>query len=182
MSSTTHERFFAEGADLAHLQTSLVTSVTAVLSYMFIEQFEVPYIWAHKRDYLAHFDVTNIGIRPELLSCDDLWRIFTLGQKYKALLERRRALSQLFERLNVSDEYYVDEISRELDSVEIVADASEWLAMKYKAKRKLDTEFTFHDDEDEDLNSKRQKMPSRISAYEVAKRGIVARLADVSGL
>jgi hypothetical protein len=51
--------------------------------------------------------------------------------------------------------------------------------MKYKDKKQdIVSEFRFHDDEDPEVNKKR-KMPSRISAYEVTKKSIVSKLAQV---
>ena len=102
-----------------------------------------------------------------------------MGQKYRSLFERQKALATSYERLQVKDEYYEDEISQQVDSVEVVADATEWLSMKYKDKKQdIIPEFRFHDDEDPDATKKR-KMPSRLSAYEVTKKSIVSKLAQV---
>ncbi|KAH8833649.1 transcription elongation factor Spt6 [Flagelloscypha sp. PMI_526] len=161
ISAGIHRDFFSEDAPKKHLQTSLVTAVSAALRYLFIDQFEVPYVWTHKRDYLSHFDVTDVANQQDLLSC--------------LCLNAGQALDQLFERLGVSDEYFEEEVTQHLDSVEIIADASEWLSMKYKAKKKNDFQITF-DEEAEQAAAKRQKMPSRTSAYEIAKGTIVSRL------
>jgi transcription elongation factor SPT6 len=102
-----------------------------------------------------------------------------LGQKYRSFLERRRALATLYQRLQVRDAYYDQEIEPLLDNVEIVADATEWLTLKYKDKKQdAAAEFRFHDDEAPESEKKR-KMPSRVSAYEVAKRSIVVKLVEV---
>ena len=169
--------FFSPDGIQAHLQQSLVMAVTFVLRSLFIEEFEVPYIWTHKRDYLSHFDPNDVRARVELLSSSELWKIYALGQKYRSLAERRAALETSFKKLDVSDEYYKDEIEPKIDSVEVVADATEWLAMKYKTKKRDNFEFHFHDDEQ--VDTKKRKMPSRISAYEVAKKSVISRLAQV---
>ncbi|KDR81667.1 hypothetical protein GALMADRAFT_239777 [Galerina marginata CBS 339.88] len=174
--------FFMPDGVYQHLQGALVLAVTYTLRQLFVEEYEVPYIWAHKRDYISHFDARDIRSRVELLKLPELWRINSLGQRYRSLLERRRALSTSYERLQVKDEYYEDEIQPQIDSVEVVADATEWLSMKYKDKKQDSaTEFRFHDDEEPETAQKR-KMPSRISAYEVAKKSIVSKLADKFGL
>ena len=168
--------FFSSDGVHQHLKGDLVMAVTFALRQIFIEEYEVPYIWVHKRDYISHFENQS---RFELLNLEELWRINSLGQKYRSLFERQKALAISYERLQVKDEYYEDEISQQIDSVEVVADATEWLSMKYKDKKQdITPEFRFHDDEDLELN-KRRKMPSRISAYEVTKKSIVSKLAQV---
>ena len=168
--------FFSSDGVHQHLKGDLVMAVTFSLRQIFIEEYEVPYIWVHKRDYISHFENQS---RFELLNLEELWRINSLGQKYRSLLERQKALAISYERLQVKDEYYEDEISQQIDSVEVVADATEWLSMKYKDKKQdIAPEFRFHDDEDIEVN-KRRKMPSRISAYEVTKKSIVSKLAQV---
>ncbi|PPR03612.1 hypothetical protein CVT24_007728 [Panaeolus cyanescens] len=174
--------FLTPGGKHETLQGALVMAVTFTLRKLFIEDFEVPYIWAHKRDYICHFDPQDIGSRSELLTLNELWRIYTLGQKYRSLLERKKALSSAYERLRVKDDYYEEEIQPQMDSVELVADATEWLNMKYKDK-KLDngaSDFRFHDDEPD--TSKRKKMPSRVSVYELTKKSVVSKLAEGFGL
>ncbi|KAJ7632692.1 transcription elongation factor SPT6 [Roridomyces roridus] len=173
--------FFGSGGKKQGLQTEFVFSVTFVLRQLFIESVEVPYIWTHKRDYVTHFDPKQAESDAKLLDLPDLWRIYALGQKYRSLLERRRALSEAYTRLNTTDTYYEKEILPKIASVETVADTSEWLSTKYKDKKKDESQFRFDDDEVEPETVKR-KMPSRISAYEVAKKSIVAKLAQGFGI
>ncbi|KAF9564591.1 transcription elongation factor SPT6 [Agrocybe pediades] len=177
-----NKQFFTPDGEYQHLKGALVLAVTFVLRQLFVEEYEVPYIYAHKRDYICQFDVNDIRSRVELLSLSDLWRINTLGQKYRSLLERRRALTTSYERLQVKDSYFEEEIQPQIDSVEVLADATEWIAMKYKDKKQDTTsEFRFHDDEEVETTKKR-KMPSRISAYEVAKKSLVSKLAESFGI
>ncbi|KAJ3517179.1 hypothetical protein NLJ89_g675 [Agrocybe chaxingu] len=176
------QEYFSPNGEHQDLKGALVMAVTFVLRQIFVEQYEVPYIWAHKRDYITRFDVNDIQSRDELLTLPELWRISTLGQRYKSLMERRRTLSAAYKRLQVKDEYYEDEIEPQVDSVEVIADATEWLSMKYKDKKQDSTlDFRFHDDEEPDTEKKR-KMPSRISAYEVAKKSVVSKLAEKFGI
>ncbi|TFK42525.1 transcription elongation factor SPT6 [Crucibulum laeve] len=175
----THEYFSPEG-EHQHLKGALVMAVTTALRYLFIDEFEVPYIWANKHDYICHFEPDHRR-RLDLLHLSDLWRVYTLGQKYRSLLERRRALTALYERFQVKDDYYEEEIYGQTDSVEVVADSTEWLSMKYKDKKQDPDEFRFHDDEEPEV-SKKRKMPSRISAYQVTKKSIVSKLAQGFGI
>lgn len=180
LSARKNREFFSPEGQFQHLKASLVMAVTFTLRYLFIEEFEVPYIWTHKRDHIRHFDVEDVRSRSELLTLGELWRIYALGKKYRSLLERRRALTASFERLKVKDEYFETEILPMVDSVEVVADSTEWLSMKYKEQKQNEAEFHFHDDDYEQEVIKKRKMPSRISAYELTKKSIVSKLAEVS--
>lgn len=176
-SRKTHE-FFSPSGPNRHMQQDFVIAVTFALRCMFLQDFEVPYVWVHKRDDISVFD-TQHQRHQELLSLSDLWKIYSLGQKYRSLVSRRKVLSSLYRRLNVKDEYFESDIQSRLDGVEVVADATEWLAMKYKSKKQDDFTIHFHDDDDVSVAGKKRKMPSRISAYEVAKKSIVSKLAQV---
>ncbi|KAF8163355.1 transcription elongation factor SPT6 [Crassisporium funariophilum] len=181
LSTRKNRDFFSPDGIYQHLKGALVMAVTFALRQIFIEEYEVPYIWAHKRDHISHFDVHDIRSRFELLSLNELWRINSLGQKYRSLTERRKALTASYSRLQIKDEYYEDEIQEQIDSVEVVADATEWLSMKYKdQKEDAVADFRFHDDEEPEV--KKRKMPSRISAYEVTKKSIVSKLAQGFGI
>ncbi|KAF7969884.1 hypothetical protein HWV62_25605 [Athelia sp. TMB] len=174
------QMFFAPDGSLTYLRDDLVLAVSYALRYLFIQEFEVPYIWMHKRDYISFFDPKDPRRRVELLTLPELWRIYALGQKYRSLAERRNALDAAYARLGVDDKYYDTDIRLQIDSVEVVADATEWLAMKYKDKKQDSFELHFHDDEEQE--TKKRKMPSRISAYEIAKKTIVSKLADGFGI
>jgi hypothetical protein len=112
-----------------HLLEELVTSITLTLRCLFIQEFEVPYIWVHKCDYISYF---NARMHVKLLSLGKLWHVFDLGHKYHSLLERKRVLEMYYTCLGVTNEYYEMEIWRKVDSVDIVSDATEWLGLKYK--------------------------------------------------
>lgn len=174
----TREFFSPQGAH-QQLKAALVMAVTFVVTHIFIEEYEVPFLWTHRRDNLSYFDPNDGRNRFELLSQAELWRVYSLGKRYRSLVERRRSLETAYDRLQVEDKYYEEEIQSQIDSVEMIADVSEWLSMKYKDKKNEDNTFHFHDDEEVEATKKR-KMPSRVSAYEMTKKSIVSRLAQVS--
>ncbi|KAJ7774913.1 transcription elongation factor SPT6 [Mycena metata] len=174
--------FFSPNGTQQALRTQLVTAVSYVLRQLFIENVEVPYIWTHKRDYISHFDATKVRSRSELLNLSELWRIYALGQRYRSLLARRRALNEAYTRLQVTDPYFEEEILSRIESVDVVADTSEWLTMKYKDQKQDESKFVFHDDEEPQETTIKRKMPSRISAYELAKKSVVSKLAQGFGI
>jgi transcription elongation factor SPT6 len=173
--------YFRQDGQYFHLLEELVTSITFSLRCLFIQEFEVPYIWVHKHDYISYFNAQDNRTRIDLLSLGELWRVFDLGQKYRSLLERRRVLETYYTRLGVTDDYYEMEIRRKIDSVEMVSDVTEWLGLKYKnsSKNRDQFELRFHDDEDPVTTPRRKKLPSRISSYELAKHSVVSKLAEV---
>ena len=181
LSSRKERDFFSPDGAFHRFLPDLVQAVTFALRYLFIQEFEVPYIWTHKRDFISYFKPDDLKTRVELLSLDDLWRVYSLGQKYRSLVERRKTLDAFYSRLGISDSYFENHVRRRADSVEFVADVSEWLSMKYRDDKKKQLEFQFHDDE-EQPEVKKWKTPSRSSAYELAKKTIVSKLAQVCRL
>ncbi|KDQ60952.1 hypothetical protein JAAARDRAFT_55682 [Jaapia argillacea MUCL 33604] len=181
LSPRKEREFFRPDGPHVSLLPDLVSAASFALRHLFIHEFEVPYIWTHKRDYISYFNSRDLRARVELLSLDELWRVYTLGQRYRSLVERRHSLDAMYSRFAVTDDYFETEIRRQLDSVEVVADATEWLAMKYKDRKKDNFELRFHDDE-EVPEAPKHKNPSRISAYEVAKKSIVSKLAQGFGI
>ncbi|KAI0035919.1 transcription elongation factor SPT6 [Vararia minispora EC-137] len=176
--------FFRADGQYFHLLQDLVSAITYSLRFLFVQEFEVPYIWTHKRDFISYFNPQESRVRIDLLSQDELWRVQALGQKYRSLLERRQALWSMHSRLGVTDEYF-DEMQRKLETVEMVADATEWLSMKYKGggpKSKTHFDLHFHDDVEEPAEQRKRKLPSRTSAYNVAKNSVVGKLAEGFGI
>src|SRR5882762_3195359 len=104
--SSKERDYFRQDGQFFHLLEPLVAAITYALRYLFVQELEVPYIWAHKRDYISYFNASDIRTRVDLLDLNDLWRVYTLGQKYRSLVQRRAALETLYSRLNVSDEYF----------------------------------------------------------------------------
>ena len=173
------ERDFFRGDGQFHrFLPDLVQAITCALRFLFVQQYEVPYVWTHKRDYISYFNPAELNAQVQLLSLEELWRVYAIGQKYCSLLERRHAMDALYARLGATDEYFENEIRKRIEAVEMVADATEWLSMKYRDSKKNTFELHFHDDE-EQVDTKKHKAPSRISPYELAKKSVVSKLAEV---
>jgi transcription elongation factor SPT6 len=177
LSAQKERDFFRADGKYFRLLGDLVQAITHALRFLFVQEFEVPYVWTHKRDYTFYFNPEDSIPQVELLSLEELWRVYSLGQKYRSLLERRSSLDALYRKLGVSDEYYENDIRRRMETVEVVADATDWLNLKYREKKK-DLRDTV---DDADAEAPKHKLPSRISAYEIAKKSVVSGLADVSG-
>ena len=87
-------------------------SVAKVLEYMNIDEYEVPFIFQHRKDYLIH--AQRVAVTPDpynpsapqhvinaekLLNQTDLWDIFDLDLKFRALIEKRHALQRTYDNL-----------------------------------------------------------------------------------
>ncbi|KAH8116918.1 transcription elongation factor SPT6 [Phellopilus nigrolimitatus] len=177
--------YFKSDGRYHHLLGKLVEAVTRAVEFLLSTFFEVPYVYAHRRDFISYFNPQDARTpRVELLNLDDLWRIYGLGLKFRSLCQRQKALKGIYEKLSVRDEYYEEHLKANMDSVEAVADVTQWLGMKYKDRRQGGRpafEIYFHDDEDQG-DAKKHKLPSRNSAYEVAKKSIVSKLAEGFGI
>ena len=112
------------------------------------------------------------------LSLAELWRIYALGQKYCLLLEWWNALSTAYTHLKVVDKYFEQTIKPKIDTVEMVADTTEWLNMRYKTNKQDAFDLQFHDGEE--VADRKRKMPSWVSAYKIAMKSVVSKLANVS--
>ncbi|CAE6414499.1 unnamed protein product [Rhizoctonia solani] len=173
LSKRTQKDYFQRTGKMHHYLMQFILAVRNALDYVVNQYLEIPYIWVHRRDYISHFELRQ---RVELLTREELWKVGILGLKFRALLERRSALEATFRKLNVQDEYFEKQLLPNLTSISMVADATEWLSIKYK-QRKKDLEATA-----DDLGEKKHKNPSRVSAYEVARSTVISRLADDFGL
>jgi transcription elongation factor SPT6 len=132
--------------------------VTYALRYLLIDIYEVLFVWTHRRDYLSYLDSQDVRSRVELLTLSELRQIYTLGLKYRSLFGTAETS---YQRLVVEDEYHENKIRQQSNSVEVIADATEWLVMKSKDKKSNNSDFRF-DDDDELPTPRKRKMPSRL--------------------
>lgn len=92
-------------------------SVAKVLEFMITDEYEVPFIFQHRKDYLIH--AAKVAVTPDpynqnapqyvvsaekLLNQSDLWDIFELDLKFRALIDKRNVLQRTYDNLkSVSD-------------------------------------------------------------------------------
>ena len=133
MSKRKEREFFRPDGQYHGYLGELVAGITDVLRFIFVNLYEVPYIWTHKRDHIIAVKSDISRQRVDLLNQEELWRIQMLGQKYLSLRERRQAPIAKYQAFGVNDEYFETNIQEKLDNIETAADAIELPAMKYKA-------------------------------------------------
>lgn len=126
-------------------------TVRAVLKFMNVDDFEVPFIANNRKDYLIH--ETRIPLSPDpndpskpeyevsasrLLQISDLWEISELDLKYRALVEKRQALQKSYaglQSVGVHDDLF-DEMIPDAQTIEELQDVQDYLHFQYSAQLK----------------------------------------------
>ena len=175
------------------LQEPFLHAIRRVLHFLCYEYFEVPFIWVHRRDYFIHHnpDAPNPQDRSRpLLSREDLWKIYGLAIKYRAMLDRKANLLKLWQTAQAQDIYFSD-LFTHIDSLEEAADLVEYVMLKYQKKFKalalqagtqLITEENEADVTRNGPGGEKYKRATSNSKYEKAKESLAARFAMVSDL
>lgn len=126
-------------------------AVRKVLEFMNLEDYEVPFIFNHRKDYLIHApsdqlddmdaDMPPMDAKPErLLNQSDLWEVFDLDLKFRAFSEKREALRMTYDGLKAISPTIQDDVVEELIdkavSIEEVQELQDYLHFQYSAEIK----------------------------------------------
>jgi transcription elongation factor SPT6 len=126
-------------------------SIGHILDFMNVEDYEVPFIFQHRKDYLIHAvriskpDPDNPTLpqykveAEKLLTLDDLWEIFELDMKYKAFAEKRDALRKTFKAVqdhSPNQDDIVDDMLEAAVTMEEVQDIQDYVHFQYSAELK----------------------------------------------
>ena len=127
-------------------------AVAKVLEFMNIDEYEVPFIFQHRKDYLIH--AQKIAVTPDpynpnapqyvinaekLLNQTDLWDIFELDLKFRALIDKRHALQRTYDNLaSMSEEVWKDPVIEEMlpaaVTMEELQDVQDYLHFQHSAR------------------------------------------------
>ncbi|KUL84062.1 hypothetical protein ZTR_07408 [Talaromyces verruculosus] len=129
-----------------NLQEPFQRAVAKVLEFMVTDDFEVPFIFQHRKDYLIHAakvpaspdpgnpDAPEFVVRAQkLLNMNDLWDIFEHDLKFRAYIDKRHTLQKTYDRLqdmSIKDEI-VDEMLTAATTMEELQDVQEYLHFQY---------------------------------------------------
>ncbi|KAF2707850.1 transcription elongation factor Spt6 [Pleomassaria siparia CBS 279.74] len=123
-------------------------AVRKVLEFLNVEDYEVPFIFNHRKDYLIHApsdlqdDPDNnmpMDARPErLLIQSDLWEVFDLDLKFRAFTEKRDALQKNYDNVrsvaaNITDSVVEDLISKAV-TIEEIQELQDYLYFEYSSE------------------------------------------------
>jgi transcription elongation factor SPT6 len=117
----------AEGKD--HASEEKFSAIKYVVKFFTQEFLEVPYIVYHRRDYFTDID-KQTGRTHEILTTDDLWKIYDLDFKYFSFADRKRTFNQYISKLGVSDEY-ITEMEKKSEKIEEIADLIDYVNLRY---------------------------------------------------
>lgn len=152
----------AEKGVAPHLEAPFVEAVGKVVEFVLKENWEVPFIWAHRRDFLIHTEEVEAedgGLRSvvhKLLFEEDLWRIVRLDIEYHLLYEKRVNAEAMVAALGVDDD-----LVRDMDSLDLMValqDLQDYVHFTYpgegekeeREERETETEKEAGDRETED--------------------------------
>ncbi len=126
-------------------------SIAKVLEFLNIDEYEVPFIFQHRKDYLIHaqkIEVTPDPYNPnaptyvinaeKLLNQTDLWEIFDMDLKFRALIEKRHALQRTYDNLgNVSDDFkdpVIEEMLPSAETMEELQDVQDYIHFQHSSR------------------------------------------------
>ncbi len=135
-----------------HLVEPFQKSVGKVLDFMNNHDFEIPFIFQHRKDYLIHAGRVQVSPDPtnpaapdtqikaeRLLSQGDMWEILELDLKFRALVEKRSALQKAYDNLKsvsgITDEVFEDLLPKAV-TMEEIQDIQDYLHFQYSAQLK----------------------------------------------
>ncbi|KAF2093847.1 transcription elongation factor Spt6 [Rhizodiscina lignyota] len=127
-------------------------SVAKVLQFINEDDYEIPFIFQHRKDYLIHAtplqvspdpsrpDASDTELKAErLLNQSDMWDLFEHDLKFRAMAEKRDALQKTYKSLqaiaNVEDPM-IEEMLSHVGNMEEVQDVQDYLHFQYSAPLK----------------------------------------------
>lgn len=157
----TEEQFREEAAWIANLmllkkriepelREPFQRSVAKVLEFLVTDDWEVPFIFQHRKDYMIHAtkvpvagapadgDTSQYTIKAEkLLNMTDLWDIFDHDLKFRALVEKRNTIQKTYDNLqslfNVNDSVVQDMLSTAV-TMEELQDVQDYVHFQYASQ------------------------------------------------
>lgn len=181
----TEKRASFDGA----LKAPLIEAVGKVVEFISKDNWEVPFIWAHRRDFLIYTEEVPLpegGVRSnvhKLLFEDDLWRIVQLDIEYHSLYEKRMNTEKIIDLLSVDDDLIRDVDA--LDSMVSIQDLQDYINFTYSAEiraqnEKKDSEEGL-EDEDND-NKKSSKKHSKYAVFERIRENVLYDAVKAYGI
>ena len=125
-------------------------SIAKVLEFMNTDEYEVPFIFQHRKDYLIH--AAKVAVTPDpfnpnapqyivsaekLLNQSDLWDIFDYDLKFRALTDKRNVLQRTYNNLadvaGVHDEVVLEMLPAAV-TMEELQDVQDYLHFQHSSR------------------------------------------------
>lgn len=165
------------------LAGQFVIAVQEALDMMFVQHYEVPYVWHYKRDALSLMEQQSEQQRGivQFLERDELWTLYGLGTRFHAIYDRNVQIREMWgkikaRRTGLEDPYLEQTLlgSRCNLSIEAAADGYEWLAYHYAVDMRRVKE-------DEALEEGGKRLPEK-SSIEDLRQGPIMALVKAFGV
>ncbi|KAI8139092.1 SH2 domain-containing protein [Fennellomyces sp. T-0311] len=143
-------------------------AIRHVVSFITKEYLEVPYISDHRRDYFTETDVD--GVTTEILSHDDLWKIYDLDFKYQSFVNRKNGLRDFLSKCVIHDEY-VTSLMERAERIEELNDIADYVNLKFADNVNALQKQT-----------KGPKRPANKSMYEISLRNKIGEFLPRFGI
>lgn len=160
------------------LKEPFYEAVGKVVEFISKDNWEVPFICAHRRDFLIHTeeiqepDGSVRNTVHKLLFEDDLWRIVRLDIEYHTLYEKRVNTEKLINELSLDDDLVKD--IQSADSMVAVQDLQDYINFTYSAEiKKLNDSKEQEQDGQEDEDRKLGKKHSRYAIFERIRENVL---------
>ncbi|KAJ6032352.1 hypothetical protein N7540_003084 [Penicillium herquei] len=125
-------------------------SVAKMLEFLITDDWEVPFIFQHRKDYMIHAvkevpegadpsdESAQYKIRAEkLLNMTDLWDIFDYDLKFRALIDKRNTIKKAYDSIrslfNVEDDS-VDDLLNAAATMEELQDVQDYIHFQYASQ------------------------------------------------
>ncbi|GAO48026.1 transcription elongation factor Spt6 [Saitoella complicata NRRL Y-17804] len=167
---------FFEQIDPDWLTPHVRKAIRKVLEFLNVDLLEVPFIWAHRRDYLLFVEKDSVTGRflkeHRLLKKYHLWWVLAMDTQYRAILEKKAAVQSLFQGLGVEDEM-VEESTRGAETMDDWNDLSDYIHFRY-AEQIRDSNIT--------AGSTVRRPRSTVSLFDKIRNGEIYYLVRAFGL
>ena len=125
-------------------------AVAKVLQFLLVDEYEVPFIFQHRKDYLIHarqielspdpYDSnapTTLSKADKLLNQSDLWEICDLDLKFRALIDKRSVLEKTYQNLQentgIEDSVFEEMLPKAI-TIEELQDVQDYLQFQHSAR------------------------------------------------
>jgi transcription elongation factor SPT6 len=116
-------------------------AIARALGFMFVHNLEVPYLWHYKRDAFSVLE-DNGRSGVQFLDRDELWKLYELGIRFRAIYERNNHTTNIWEKIKArkeapdlsdAEKYLEDKLLKSICmmSIEAAAEGGDWLEYHY---------------------------------------------------
>lgn len=174
---------------VGQLQGPFSEAVEKVVELISVDNFEVPFIWAHRRDYLIFTEESRLtegisrSVVHKLLLEDDLWRILRLDIEYHSLYEKRLNTERLVKLIEVDDDFTTEVES--LESMVSLQDLQDYVSFTYSAKLKATKSSKVsenHDAGNEDQERATSVKHSKYTIFEKIRENVLYDAVKAYGI